>query len=160
MFFWKIKELKNALIRRELSEGQVFGYVLIFVLLNAVAVEVTRYSSPEYVGVWDYINSFFGISIVLWGAIFSYRANGGSSGVDFAARFLSISLVVLIRHMFFIFPIALIFYVYIFYSSQKGVNTEQVIIKEEVGVGVVLFVIWYINIYQSVIKNIREVARA
>ena len=77
MFFWKIKELKNALIRRELSEGQVFGYVLIFVLLNAVAVEVTRYSSPEYVGVWDYINSFLVFLLFYGGLYFLIVPMGG-----------------------------------------------------------------------------------
>lgn len=158
MFFWKIKDLKNKLIRRELSERQVFGYILISMLLSILAVETTRHLHPERVGFWDYVDSFLNISIVFWGTVFAYRANGGSSGVDFAARFFSISLVVSIRHLRFLIPIALILYPYTIYSSIKGVNAEQVMMTG--GAEVVLLAIWYIQIYQSVIKNIRDVARA
>lgn len=101
MFFWKIKDLKNTLIRRELSERQVFGYILISMFLSIIAVETTRHIHPDRVGLWDYVNSFLNISIVFLGTVFAYRANGGASGVDFAARFFSISLVVSIRHLFF-----------------------------------------------------------
>ncbi|MBK0112318.1 MULTISPECIES: hypothetical protein [unclassified Delftia] len=160
MFFWKIKDLKNALIHRELSEKQVFIYILIFVLLSIVAMEITRYLHPDRVGFWDYVDSFLSISIVLCGTVFSYRANGGSSGVDFSARFFSISLVVTLRHMFFLIPIALIFYAYTTYSYIKGmgINAGQVVMTG--GVEVVLLGIWCINIYQSIVKNISDVSRA
>ncbi|MEJ8295857.1 hypothetical protein WKI45_23835 [Delftia tsuruhatensis] len=160
MFFWRIKDLKNTLIRRELSERHVFGYILIFVLLSVIGMEIARYIRPERVGFWDYVDSLFSISIVFLGAVFSYRANGGASGVDFAARFFSISLVVSIRHMFFLIPIALIFYACTTYSYIKGmgINTGQVLMTG--GVEVVLLGIWCINIYQSIVKNIRDVSRA
>lgn len=70
MFFWKIKDLKNALIHRELTEKQVFIYILIFVLLSIVAMEITRYLHPDRVGFWDYVDSFLSISIVLCGTVF------------------------------------------------------------------------------------------
>lgn len=57
MFFWNLKELKNALIRNELSEGKVFGYVLITVVMSALIMEISRYYSPGRVGVWNYVNS-------------------------------------------------------------------------------------------------------
>ncbi|PIF65136.1 hypothetical protein CLV01_1469 [Delftia sp. 60] len=43
MFFWNIKELKNSLIRNELSERAIFGYILITVAMSAAILEIARY---------------------------------------------------------------------------------------------------------------------
>ncbi|MGE8404046.1 MAG: hypothetical protein ACN6PP_20905 [Delftia tsuruhatensis] len=158
MFFWNLKELKNALIRNELSEGKVFGYVLITVVMSALIMEISRYYSPGRVGVWDYVNSVFSIFIVFFGTFMAYRANGGSEGVNFAARYFSISIVVTIRYMFFLIPIGLAVLLAFFYSLSQGSSLDKAMMTD--GVEVVLLTIWYILIYWAIARNIRDVAKA
>lgn len=88
----------------------------------------------------------------------AYRANGGSEGVNFAARYFSISIVVTIRYMFFLIPIGLAVLLAFFYSLSQGSSLDKAMMTD--GVEVVLLTIWYILIYWAIARNIRDVAKA
>ncbi|PIF39683.1 hypothetical protein CLU98_4976 [Burkholderiales bacterium 23] len=158
MFFWNIKELKNSLIRNELSERAIFGYILITVAMSAAILEIARYFPPERIGFWDYIGSFFGIFVVCFGTFMAYRSNGGATGVDFAARYFSISIVVTVRYMVYLIPVVLGICFSAFYALMQGSSAEQALMTD--GVEVVLLTLWYSLIYWSIARNIRDVARA
>ncbi len=93
-----------------------------------------------------------------FGTFMAYRSNGGATGVDFAARYFSISIVVTVRYMVYLIPVVLGICFSAFYALMQGSSAEQALMTD--GVEVVLLTLWYSLIYWSIARNIRDVARA
>jgi len=154
MYFWKIKLLKQQLIEQGLSEKQLFYYILIYVALSFIVIEMAGYFPNETPNAWDYFQSSMNIAIPIIGTIFAFRANGGNEGVRFAERYFSISLVVAIRFSVLLFPIMAVLMTYWFFNCD--VQNEFHSSQPEV----VLFSIWDIALYGYITKHIRQVAKA
>jgi hypothetical protein len=91
---------------------------------------------------------------VILGTIMAFRANGGESGVQFAARYFSIGLVATIRFMILLIPIMIAMMIYWFtsYDMENEIPTS--------GFEVAVLSIWYALLYAYIAKQIRHVAVA
>lgn len=154
MYFWRINTLKQLLTEKGLSENSAFKYMLWYTALTAVGIEMVSYFPLEIVNNWDYIDSTLATIIPVAGTIFAYKSNGGDSGKDFLARYISISFVMVIRFTLYLVPI--LFILTFYYSSTFDEETEIYTTPLEV----TLFSIWYIALYYSIAKNINDVAKA
>ncbi|MFZ6760721.1 hypothetical protein ACO0K9_26235 [Undibacterium sp. Ji50W] len=107
MYFWKIDALKRHLAHGSLSEKQMYGYMMAYLVFSATAVEMMRYLPEKEPNAWTYYGSMMNLLIPVVGTMMAFRANGGESGVQFLQRYMSISLVVTIRYMAMILMIGL-----------------------------------------------------
>jgi len=142
------------LIEKGLSEKSAFKYILWDVVLGVIGIEVASYVPREGVNGWDYIDSILAILIPMAGTFFAYRSNGGDTGKDFVARYISIGFVMAIRFLLFLVPVTIIFIAYT--ASVFDDNAEIYTTPFEIA----LFSVWYIALYYSIAKHIGDVAKA
>ena len=112
MYFWKINELKKQIVERGLSEAQVFYYILLFVGFSIAGVELVGYFPYEEPNGWSYLQSGLNFIIPIAGTIAAYHVNGGENGKAFAAKYFSISFVVLVRFLVYLIPVMVVLFVY------------------------------------------------
>ena len=154
MYFWKIDLLKQQLSAHGLTEKQLYHYILVYVALSALGIEAIGYIPEVSPNSWSYVQSIINIAIPIFGTIMAFRANGGVTGVHFAARYFSIGLVATIRFMVLLIPIMIAMMIYWFssYDMENEIPTT--------GIEVALFSIWYALLYAYIAKHIRQVAVA
>lgn len=90
MYFWNINRLKQQLIETGLTEKQIFYYIFIFVALEAISIETTGYYPYTEPDLWSHVGSALNIIIPIIGTIAAFRANGGSSGINFVERYIGL----------------------------------------------------------------------
>jgi hypothetical protein len=156
MYFWKIKQLKQHLIENGLTEKQLFYYVLIYAGSGAMGIEMMGYIPYAEPDLWSYISSAMNILIPILGTIAAFRANGGSSGVKFAERYFSIGLVVTLRFMVLLIPVACLMAVYWF--STAGLNGDMS--ETSSPFEIIVISIWYAVLYFNIARHIGNVAKA
>ncbi|WP_148714808.1 hypothetical protein [Chitinolyticbacter meiyuanensis] len=86
---------------------------MIFVALNAAAVELIGYSPDDTSGFWRYLNSATNIAIPIWGTWWCFNANGGKQGTQFLAKYLSIGFVAML-HFIMVLVIGIVAIVVLF----------------------------------------------
>ena len=96
MYIWKIDKLKEQLITNELSESEIFKYMMGNTILCSLAM--IQYSNPNQ---YDTIGGFMALAIGVFGLWFIYKCNGGKQGNHIIERYASVGLVILFR--FFVF---------------------------------------------------------
>ncbi len=99
MYFWRIEKLKEELRQGQLGQRAAFGYVLIALLASmlppsAASLWIEPSDSSTY---GDLLKYGAAMLLAIGGTYIAYRANGGPTGTDFAARYLAVSWVVSIR---------------------------------------------------------------
>ena len=151
MYFWKIEQLKEDIKSNRLSEKDRFIYTFIYIALGAIAMESMIWMPLENPNTLDSIDSFLNIIITCLGTYFSYKANGGASGVDFLGRFFSISFVVGIRFVVLLIPmyIAIFAYYYYVYPIDQELETTAF--------DIIIYQAWFIFLYVRTYKHIRDV---
>ena len=152
MYFWEMHLLKKQLIEANLTEGQLFSYILVYVALSAIVVEAIPYFPFESLNIWNYVQSIANVVIAIIGTVWIFRANGGKSGHEFAARYFSVGFVATIRFLALLLPLMVVMIV--IHISVYGT-------KEEVQKGItefVLFSTWYVLLYVYIAKQLREIA--
>ena len=154
MYFWKIDLLKQQLSSQGLTEKQLYYYILVNASLSAISMEVVAYFSETSPNSWSYFQSVIDIAIVILGTIMAFRANGGESGVQFAARYFSIGLVATIRFMILLIPIMIAMMIY--WRSSYDMENEI----PTTGIEVAILSIWFALLYAYIAKQIRQVAAA
>jgi hypothetical protein len=159
MYIWKINELKKLIVERGLSEAQVFYYVLLFVGFSVVGIELMAYFPYEDPNVWNYLQSCLNFTIPIVGTIAAYHANGGAKGKSFAAKYFSISFVVLVRFLVYLIPVMVALFVYYALSSDWS-SLENDETFQTGWVEVVPLSVWYAALYGAVVKHIRDTAKA
>lgn len=154
MYFWRIELLKKQLIERGITESQHYCYILIYVALSAISVELMRYFPDELPNAWTYLGSIINAAIPIFGTMLIFRANGGVSGVQFAARYFSIGLVATIRFLVLLIPLMAVLMIYWFSSYD---STDEI---PSGATEIVLFSTWYALLYAYIAKHVREIAQA
>ena len=154
MYLWKIDQLKKKLSTDGLTEKQLYYYILIYVAVNSIGVETIGFFPHESPTIWSYAGAIINISIAVFGTAMVFRANGGESGVQFAARYFSISLVAIIRFILFSIPLTAVLMLYLFASDGLASDIPVDAILDSVSA------IWYTLFYAYIIKHIRQVATA
>ena len=149
MYFWNIENLKKDISEDRLSEKDRFIYVLIPLLLLALTIETTRHTMGENINHWDIIDSTFNVLIILIGAIFSFKANGGSNGSDFLGKYFSISFVMSIRFIVYAIPLFIMLYAYYFMFSAENHSTTNAI-------DVIPFLLWCAALYWRIYFHIKQ----
>jgi len=159
MYFWKIHELKKLILEQGLSETQVFYYILLYVGLSVLGVEITGYFPYENPNGWDYLQSSLNIAIAITGTIAAFRVNGGAQGKAFAAKYFSISFVVLIRFLVYLIPIIVVLLIYYGMTTDMGALDSEDALQTG-WLEVALLAIWTAALYGTVVKHIRDTAKA
>jgi hypothetical protein len=159
MYFWKINDLKKLIVERGLSEAQIFYYVLLFVGLSVAGIEFTAYFPSENPNGWTYVQSGLNLFIPVTGTVAAYHGNRGAEGTAFAAKYFSISLVMLVRFFVYLIPVMVVLFVYyglsIDWSSPEAEDTFETGWFE-----VVLISAWSAALYARIVKHIRDTANA
>lgn len=154
MYFWKIEKLKDEIKTNNLKEKDRFIYAFIYIALSTIVMETLVFIPVEELNFWDKVSSVGNILIPLAGTFFAYKANGGANGVDFLGRFFSISFVVAIRFLLFLFPIVIVFVsLYMFMlPGERDVGSTPV--------ESTFFFIWSALLYVRICKHISDVKDA
>ncbi len=159
MYFWKIDSLKKHLRENDLTEAQTFYYILLFVGLSAVGMELMPYFPIENPNSWNHIESVVNILIPTIGTIVAYRANGAAEGRQFAGKYFSISFVMAIRFLFYLIPAVIVLGVY--YGLSVDWSSPDVEQAFDTGwFEVLLFSSWYAALYWRIVKHVRDAANA
>lgn len=151
MYIWDIKKLKESIKERKLSESHRFMYVLIYVVLSVIGIEIMAYMPTENANNWDYLNNLLNVLIPSIGTYFAYKSNGAEEGNDFLGKYFSIGFVNGIRFIPYLVPILAVYFIYCFYAYQA---------EEEIStsaIDVIPFAIWYIAMYWKLCTHIRQV---
>lgn len=153
MYFWKLDALKTQLAGQGLTQHQIYCYILVYVALTAIGVELTNYFPSESPNVWTYAQSVLNVLIPVLGTILIFRANGGASGVQFAARYFSIGFVVTVRFLVFLVPVMIVMFIYWFVTYEGGETPTSLM-------EVAVFSAWYALLYAEIARHVRALARA
>ncbi len=108
MYFTNIKKLKEDIIEKRFSEKDRFLYILLFIMLDTIFLELNIFPIEE-LNIIDYASSIINIVVTFSGTYFIYKANGGEDGNDFAGKYFSITWVRSIRFLLFLIPMVFIF---------------------------------------------------
>jgi len=151
MYFWKIESLKNDIRSNKLSERDRFNYALIYIVLNALSLELMSYSGYEIGNYWDSFNSISNILIVIVGTIFAFKENGGREGNDFLGRYFSINFVMLIRFMAILMPMIIVWLAAqsLIYADEETISTTYL--------DTLPFIAWYALFYWRICYHIKGV---
>ena len=156
MYFWKIKQLKQHLIEHGLTETQLFYYILIYVALSVIGMEVVGYFPHTEPDSWAYFDSVLNILIPVIGTIAAFYANGGSAGSKFAERYFAIGFVITMRFTALLIPLVVLLAIYLGFTSE--VENEAFIASPHIEFQI--FLIWYAAMYVFIVKHISNVANA
>jgi uncharacterized membrane-anchored protein YitT (DUF2179 family) len=151
VYFWNIKALKNDIRENRFSEKDRFIYFIIYFVFSAIGLELVMYMPIENANLWDYVDSFLNILIVLVGTVFAYKANGYSNGSDFLGKYFSISFVVSIRFLIYLIPLLVLYIIYYEYAFtyEEEIATSYV--------DVIPFLIWPFLLYWNICRHIKQV---
>ena len=104
MYVWRIDRLKSQLREGPLNQRAAFAYIFATLLLYVVTTALPLQWSTRPTTRLDWL-AYAGLIAVAGGGIYAaYRANGGSAGADFAARYFALGWVLFLR-------LALLFFV-------------------------------------------------
>ncbi len=150
MYFWKIEKLKDDIKVGYFTEKDRFIYALIYFMSCAIGMEVMMLMPLENGNIWDFINSFSFVLIVLLGTICAFRANGSINGRDFLGKYLSIGFVMAIRFMVYAIPLFIMLSIYYFYAFDE----EECISSY---IDVIPFLAWYAALYWRICVHIKQI---
>lgn len=94
MYFWNINELKQQLKNNSLPDMDSLKYLLLLSLIGMLPIP-----KPPYFTTGTFFYYIFGAIIFVIGTLYCFRRNGGPSGKDFLARYISLSWVLAIRFL-------------------------------------------------------------
>jgi hypothetical protein len=151
MYFWNIESLKSDIRNNNLTEKDRFKYAFVYIVINAITIELMFYSGYETSNILDTVNSILTVMFVFIGTIFAFRANGGSSGTDFLGRYFSIGFVITIRFSVLLIPLMATLMGYYFYAY----DAEKEIISQPIDM--IPLIIWSIALYWRFYKHISDV---
>ncbi|MEX0909795.1 MAG: hypothetical protein WDZ75_00700 [Candidatus Paceibacterota bacterium] len=106
MYFWNIQKLKSDLREKPLSEGESFKYLFANLLVYSLAMIPFLENN-----IWDVYIFVIAVPLMLFGAYYVYRCNGGAGGTHFLQRYFSIGWVVGIRWLVLIALPVLVLYI-------------------------------------------------
>ncbi|HSJ98554.1 MAG TPA: hypothetical protein VLC53_15880 [Myxococcota bacterium] len=120
MYWWKLQALRDELAARTLSERTRFQYLLLFLFLSAIAIELPPPTNRPTV--WDRANSVTSMLVTVLGTWWLFRINGGGEGRRFLERYLSLAWVVLLRFLVFSLPVMALLYLA---GELAGIASEK-----------------------------------
>jgi len=154
MILWKINNLKNILSSEGLSQKSCFYYLLLYGLLMTGGMEIMAYFPYDKPNIWRYLITSGYILCAIIGTIFFYKANGGSSGENLIERYISMSIVIMIR----LIPILIILMViiFIYLISTYGEQDTYPITSFEAA----LTIGWTALYWSRMVKHVKDVANS
>jgi hypothetical protein len=101
MYWWRLSRLKDQLRAGPMPSRQALSYLLATLILYSIPTFVPGDTSESLTRLdWAFTVAAWIISIAGTWAV--YRANGGTTGEDFLARYLSLGWVLLVRFAVFL----------------------------------------------------------
>lgn len=120
MYWWNIEALRGELADGTHKESSRFAYLLAYVLLSTLAVELP--GEPESRNFWDNAHTIGYLLITAIGTWWAYRQNGGAQGQRFVERYLAIGWVLCWRLGALFVPLVLLVY---FISGLNGTPSTE-----------------------------------
>jgi hypothetical protein len=112
MYFWRIERLTAELRRGPLEQRGALLYVLAWLVLWTVLTLSPAWAASESQHAGDWASFFVSLLFLVGGTLTAYRANRGSRGQDFAARYFAIGWVLGIRLMvLLLLPLVVVLFV-------------------------------------------------
>jgi hypothetical protein len=101
MYFWKTKNLEFDLSTGSLSQSDKYKYLLAFMIITAVCMELSSYISelPSFIRLFE---SSVVILITIIGTMFCHKINRQGDNADFIDRYICLFLPIFIRLVVFI----------------------------------------------------------
>jgi hypothetical protein len=156
MQFWRIEPLKSQLRSGSLPAIHSLRYLVACLLTYSLCAELAS-RVPATGAAYEAVTSGIAYGLLLIGTLAAYRANGGGSGADFIARYLSLSWVLGIRItvigglLFVVF--ALILGVILVIVAPSAVESEAM----WGWLGVPLVLIWCGAFYYRLYWHLRDI---
>jgi hypothetical protein len=147
------------LIRDGLSQRSLFIYIFINVLLAQFFVGIGfLFPSKGAIDAIDYIKPLIDLAIVGAGTYLGFCANGSGSGVQFAERYFSISLVVGLRFLPLLIPLALVTgFVVGIVNYAVGLHSVSSAVHFK---SMASMRLWAVIMYWRIVTHINDVAKA
>ena len=105
MRFWSIQQTRADLIEGRVGERETFRYIFASLLLLAYSSAYFGHAQGREAHSWSGISTLLGAISAAVGVYVAFRANGGASGRNFAARYFALSWVLYIRFMAGVAPL-------------------------------------------------------
>jgi hypothetical protein len=106
MYYWNIKSLKKDLVEGKITEYDSLKYLVIMTIIYTLDAFPLAESSTNQ---WDII-AFVVIGILdVAGIVYIFSCNGGTKGVHFLQRYLSLGWVTGVRFSVFALPVVIVF---------------------------------------------------
>ena len=96
MYFWNTNDLESDLSNRKLSQSDKYKYLLAFMIITAVLMELSSYI-PELPSFIRLIESSVVILTTIFGTMFCYKVNRQGDNADFIERYICLSLPIFFR---------------------------------------------------------------
>jgi hypothetical protein len=155
MHFWKISLLENELRAGSVSQGHLFGYFLINIMLFTVGLEFTGYL-PEEPTTESIVSSCVVILSTILGTLACYNADHKGDDKDFTPRYVSLTVPIAVRTMVLLIVFLSIYIIVV----RLIVNTSDLDTYGEKTrfLDPVFIVIFVVVFYSQLSKSIRAVA--
>lgn len=114
MYFWRTKSLESDLINNAISHGERYKYLLAFLIINAVCIELAMYDA-EPVSFVGLVESAGVILITILGTMYCFKANREGDDAGFIDRFICLHLSVFIR-LLVLFVVSYVLYMILGYA--------------------------------------------
>jgi len=150
MYFWNVEKLKETIRNGKLTEKSRFIYLLIYVVLSGIGVEVVTYFTVETPNLWDMIDSALYILIPLVGTYFAYKSNDAGNGSDFLGKYFSLGFVVSVRFIVYLMPLLVLYFLYYLFAHGEQEVTSTTWFD------VMLFQTWFALLYWRLCVHIKE----
>ena len=151
MIFWDVEELKKQIRIGALTEWNCFKYLLLFLTINALGLELICYFPVEESNYWDYAASVLNVLVVFFGTIFAFHANGGKNGEKFLEKYLSIGFVISIRFLVYCIPVYILYASFYFYELYEINATLTEVVD------LLPLFIWYSLMYWRIAVHIKKI---
>jgi hypothetical protein len=101
MYWWRISRLKDQLRAGPMSPRHALSYLLATLLLYTVPTAIAGGATAPLTQL-EWVFTVAAWAILVGGTLVVYHANGGTTGQDFLARYLSLGWVLLVRFAVFL----------------------------------------------------------
>ena len=98
MYFWNIKNLKQDIKEKKLTEKDYFNYFFATTIIGSLGIFLLT-SFPIGLENIDITNELLVLLITILGTYYTFKCNKGEKGKNFLGKFTSISFVCLIKYM-------------------------------------------------------------
>jgi len=156
MHIWNTKALAAELKSGELSQHERFKYLILFIVLLFVSIDLSLYLPEEPLYILDVVNTLYYIIATIVGLILSYRINKMGDNKEFIDRFICLSAPIYFKLIVIFFCIILLFLIL---SDSISYYTSDESLEESLWLDAILSMIFQLIYWWRIIHHIGWISR-